>query len=330
MRGLMNYLRHLSVWMLLWGGSAGAEEASDWLARINEAAINLNYQGVFVYAYASNLEAMRVVHQVDAGAIRERIYSLNGSPREIIRDAGQVWCYVPEQKIGVHEFREVSTQSFPNILPQRLDALDQSYALTLGRVHRVAERMAQQIRIEPLDEFRYGYELWADHETGLLLKAMLVTKDKEPVEQYMFTQVTIGAAIPSSALEPITPKEDLKWFGPGNRAKEASYRTLVDPGWRVEKIPPGFKIARQIKRLSPIQKQMVEHYVYTDGLAAVSVFVEMTGDTTERKINGVSRIGAVHAFGHSHDGYHITVIGEVPSATVDLMGMSVTRVSQQP
>lgn len=230
--------------------------------------------------------------------------------------------------MGVHEFRDVSAQSFPNILPQKLDQLSLNYELSLGREGRIADRSAQQILILPLDEFRYGYALWADTESGLLLKATLIDRDHSAVEQYMFTQVRIGVSIPHSALEPLTPKENLKWFGAESKTKKTEHTAVAQPRWKVDEVPSGFTVSRQIKRLSPIRKQMMEHYVYSDGLAAVSVFIEMTGDNTLPQINGISKMGAVHAFGHAQDGYHITVVGEVPSATVDMIGMSVSRVAR--
>lgn len=322
----MRLFRYFVVLVLLGIASSRADTVDDWLMRINSAAINLSYQGVFVYVYESRLESMRVVHRVNDGIIRERIYSLNDAPREIIRNNEQVWCYVPEKKIGVHEFREVSKQSFPNLLPQQLDSLSNNYELALGRVSRIAERLAQQILILPLDEYRYGYTLWADRETGLLLKSTLVDAERKPVEQYMFTEVKIDTSIPDIDLMPLTPKEDLQWFGVKDKNKEANYVIVDNPGWKIGSVPDGFRMSRQIKRLSPIREKMVEHYVYTDGLAAVSVFIEMVGDNTQPQINGLNRMGAVHAFGHTQDGYQITVVGEVPPATVDMIGMSVTRI----
>ena len=324
----MGFVSRSIVLVLVWTSGVQADSVEKWLMRINDAAHNLNYEGIFVYSYGSTLEAMRVIHQIDAGGVKERIYSLNGSPREIIRDEAQVWCYAPEQKMGVHEFRDVSAQNFPNILPQKLGKLPRNYELSLGRASRVADRAAQQILIVPLDEFRYGYALWADIETGLLLKATLVDRDHNTVEQYMFTQVMIGVSIPQSALEPLTPKEDLKWFSVGSEMKKTEHVVVEQPRWKVDSLPSGFTVSRQIMRQSPIRKNMMEHYVYSDGLAAVSVFIEMIGDNTLPQINGISRMGAVHAFGHAQDGYHITVVGEVPSATVDMMGMSVSRVVQ--
>jgi sigma-E factor negative regulatory protein RseB len=320
-------VRYLIV-LVFWSGTVYGNSVDNWLMRINDAA-RLNYQGVFIYAYGSILESMRVVHRAEGGITKERIFSLNGAPREIIRDAEQVWCYVPEQQIGVHEYRKVSKQGFPNILPQGLARLSSNYALSLGRTGRIADRSAQQILISPLDEYRYGYVLWADQETGLLLKAALVTRDNEPIEQYMFTEVNIGGPIDVADLSPRTAREKLKWFAVEDDVQEPQNVSLEKPGWEINNIPDGFMISQQFKRLSPLRNSMMEHYVYSDGLAAVSVFIEMTDDGNAwTPVNGANRIGAVHAFGRTQDGYHITVVGEVPAQTVDMIGMSVTKILQ--
>jgi len=320
-------MRYL-IALALWSGTVYGDSVDKWLMRINDAA-SLNYQGVFIYAYGSMLETMRVVHQVDGGVTKERIFSLNGAPREIIRDAEQVWCYVPEQQIGVQEYRKVPKQSFPDMLPLGLDRLGDNYALSLGREGRIADRPAQQILISPLDEYRYGYVLWADQETGLLLKAALVSSDNKPIEQYMFTMVNIGDPIDVADLSPHTARENLKWFSAEGDVQGPRYAALEKPGWEIRNIPEGFMISQQLKRMSPIRNSMMEHYVYTDGLAAVSVFIEMTdNDNAWTEMDGANRIGAVHAFGRTQDGYHITVVGEVPSQTVDMIGMSVIKILQ--
>ena len=99
----LNCGRWLVVLAFAWSGIAHAGLAEKWLEKINAAAANLSYQGVFVYGYESNLEAMRVAHRVDGGSVKQRIYSLNGAPREIIRDGSEVWCFAPEQNFGVHD-----------------------------------------------------------------------------------------------------------------------------------------------------------------------------------------------------------------------------------
>ena len=78
--------------------------------------------------------------------------------------------------------------------------------------------------------------------------------------------------------------------------------------------------------MSPMHNQPVEHHVYSDGLASVSVFIEKRpAGGKARAMQGLSRMGAVHAFGKMVDEFQITVMGEVPGETVNLIAASVTR-----
>jgi len=291
--------------------------------KMRDAAQSLSYDGVFVYVYGTKIEAMRVVHQVKEGVSRERIYAMNGAPREVIRDDKQVWCYVPEKKIGVREYRQALKQGFPSILPNQLEQLKSSYNFTFLERERIADRQTRIISVEPSDDLRYGYTLWADEETGLILKAALLDTDNKPIEQYMFTQVSIGTDVTDQALLPMTPKKSLAWFN-NDDAKDVIDEVQKNSAsdWQLNDIPKGFMLSQTIKRKSPVSHRMVEHFVYSDGLAAVSVFIEKMGSRS-RAISGINRMGAVHAFGKVVDGYQVTVVGEVPAKTVGMIGESV-------
>jgi len=269
------------------------------------------------------MEAMRVVHKSENGMVREHIISLNGAAREIIRDAEKVWCYVPEKKIGVHEYRQVSKNSFPHILSERLTKLSSNYQFKLGNTERIAGRPAQNIMVLPKDDLRYGYDLSADSDTGLLLRSALLDADGKPIEQYMFTHVTVGGEISEKGLQPLTPKHELVWYGAS--AENAGPEQDDQPGgaWRIGTVPNGFMLTRNIRRLSPMRRRMVEHHVYSDGLAAVSIFIEKMSSSKYKPISGLNKMGATHAFGKMVDGYQITVVGEVPAKTVGLIGQSV-------
>lgn len=330
-------MKPVLLWMFLGVACAGMATASqevaptvngkksgEWLMRINDAARHLNYTGIFVYVQGDRVESMQVTHLAKGDVMRQRIYSLNGAPREVIRDAKQVWCYAPDKKLGVHEYRQVSEQGFPNLLPRGLDRLAKYYKVRMGKSGRIADRGAQEILVVPRDEYRYGYDLWADRKTGLLLKAVLLDGRNRPIEQYLFTDVEIGTYIPPEDLEAVTPKKDLVWYGDA-QSGDAGSETGEMPAlnWVIEHVPAGFMLTRKIKRLSPMRNKMLEHYVYSDGLAAVSVFVEKIQDESSARLNGVNRMGAAHAFGREINGHQITVVGEVPSKTVDLIGRSV-------
>jgi len=301
-----------------------ADSAYTWLAKMNEAAKNLNYEGVFVYLHENQIEAMRVVHSVTDGSMRERLYSLNGEAREIIRDDRQVWCYLPNRKIGVHEYRKVIDQPFPSILPNQIDVLGRSYDIRLGKTDRIVDRGTQLIIVRPKDAYRYGYHLWADQATGLLLKADLVDRNGRAVEQYVFTQVRIGAPINETALAPRTPKDDLVWHGE-KIGSSPVVEAEEEDNWIATKVPQGYTLTTNIKRYMPLRNTPVRHLVYSDGIAAVSIFIEKLGNGDARPLSGLSRMGAVHVFGTIVDGHQVTVVGEVPAITVDMVGRSVAR-----
>jgi sigma-E factor negative regulatory protein RseB len=302
-------------------GAAAANSPEKWLVGMQNAATQLNYEGVFVYLHGNQLDAMQVAHAVVDGTPRERLYSLNGEAREIIRDAEQVWCYLPDRKMGVREYRKVGDVDFPSILPDSLGQLDAGYRLESGRRDRIAERTAQQVIIKPRDEFRYGYRLWADVDTGLLLKADLLGSDGEPIEQYMFTQISIGKPISAERFRSRTPKESLKWHSDGDRPLTAP---AGDATWTVATLPPGYMQTSSMTRFLPMKKIPVEHLVYSDGMSTVSVFIEKQADDADA-MEGLSRMGAVHAYGRVIDGYQVTVVGEVPAATVERMGKSLEK-----
>jgi len=304
---------------------ATAGEALEWLLRIHRAAQELTYDGTFVYQHGGKLDTMRVFHRVDKGVVTARLVSLTGPAREVIRTNDEVLCYLPDQKSVYVEHRRLDGKGFLAIVPERLADLEQNYTVELGKSARVAGRLAQQLTIRARDDYRYGYRLWADRETGLLVRAELVDERGRPLEQFMFTQITIGAEIPDAALEPQTPVEGLTWYRDGEGAQEAPTKS-----WRAEQLPQGFRLSSSVIRRLPLGNRVVEQLVYSDSLAAVSVFVERLGDRgTAGMLQGPVRMGALHAFGKVLDGHYVTVVGEVPPKTIAMIGDSLVPVPTQ-
>ncbi len=297
-----------------------ADAAQGLLTKMTRATRTLDYEGTFVYQHDYQIESMRIVHKVVDGMPRERLVSLNGVPREIIRDAREVRFYYPNDNAVVVEQRRTNGLDFPNILPDQLQGLDENYVIRLGKQGRLAGRVAQQILIRPRDSYRYGYDLWADNDTGLLLKAELMDDKQKMLEQFVFTQISIGGNVAASALEPEMARQGMLWHRDNSeRAKQAN------ASWTVTRLPKGFKLSTQMKREIPLRKKSVEHLVFSDGLAAVSVFIEKQDADDKTSGPGTSHLGAVNAYAIKVDGHHITAMGEVPAATVSLIGGSVAR-----
>lgn len=305
--------------LVVCSSALAADAAHEWLIKINHAARNLEYDGIFVYQHGTQLEAMRIYHKMENKSAKERLVSLNGAPREIIRDKHEVRCYWPDKNLVTVEYRRADNKGFPAILPERLPDLDKYYVLQMGNTERITGRQAQLVIIKPIDRYRYGYQLWADKGTGLLLKADLIDSEGNILEQFMFTQINIGIKIPSAALAPGVASAGMTWHRESDDASNISTK----PGWTAIHLPEGFQLSMHMISNIPMRTQPVEHLVYTDGLAAVSVFIEQQEKGVKPFMLGPSRMGAVHAMGTRVGDYQITAVGEVPAETVALIGGSV-------
>ena len=304
------------LWLLCVPAYAG--EAETWLMRMSNSARDLNYEGTFIYRHDRRVESMRILHQSANGHVRERLTSLNGAAREIIRDNREVRCYLPDQQVVVVEQMQTEGRSFPALVPESLRGLNEYYRLSVGQDARVADRGAREIIVEPRDAYRYGYRFWADDKTGLLLKANLVDVKNVLIEEFMFTDVVIGRPIPDARFNPGTIGKGFVWHRPSTGAAALDQSRK----WQAVKVPPGFILSRHQARLMPSRPGPVEHLVYTDGLAVVSVFVELAGAAgtavPER------HIGAVNTVNRMLDGHSVTAVGEVPMATIEMIAASVT------
>lgn len=289
------------------------------LARMQHASQNLDYDGVFVYQRGDQLDSLRIVHKAGAGGVRERLVSLNGAPREIIRNDREVHCFLPDENAVLIEHRRADNRSFPALLPESVALLKRNYRIRIGKEGRVAGRTVRAVLIKPRDDLRYGYQLWADSVTGLLLKAVLVDEHGAMLEQYMFTQINIGRPIAEGDLRPQTPAGKFIRQPPDPAGAENMPR-----GWDVAELPAGFSLTARLSRPRRASRLPMEHLVYSDGLAVVSVFIEPSPDQDgQESMEGVTRMGAVHVYNRTTDGHRVTVMGEVPAATVSMVGNSV-------
>jgi sigma-E factor negative regulatory protein RseB len=248
----------------------------------------------------------------------EKLEVLDGPAREVIRTDDEVQCFYPDIKTVRVDKRR--SKPFPALLPEQLASLTGYYSVRLGEKERVAGRDAQLLMLEPKDGLRYGHKFWADSETGLLLKARMINERKETVEQFAFTQVSIGGDIDREALK---PKYDVQ--GPGWKRDSSGLADAAagDSGWVVGSFPAGFRKIMETKRKLPGRPTPVSHIVYSDGLAAISIFIEPLS-ANARAVHGVSSQGAINIYSRPVADHMVTVLGEAPSATVVQMGSSVS------
>ncbi len=291
---------------------AGERQISlDWLKVLAFAAHQTDYSGVFVYQYDNHVETSRITHVVEADGEYEKLESLDGPKREIIRHHGQVWCYIN------HKMMQVDSQQprsrFPALLPEQISTLSANYQAMEVGVERVAGYSAQVFLFKPNDNLRYVHKMWAHADSGLLLKTAVLGAKNQAVEQYTFTQLQIGGNI------------DRSWIGanklpqhnaePPMAAKPVKSDAPMDSGWVVGAMPTGFKKTLEIQRAMRGKHAPVTQMVFSDGLSAISIFIE-PDDGDEDDMEGLSSRGAVNLHHKVLDKHLITVVGEVPPRTV--------------
>jgi sigma-E factor negative regulatory protein RseB len=297
---------------------AGAQDARSWLDKMNRAVEDLNYEGTFVHVLNGNAETMYIVHRNHNGRVGERLISMDGVGREIIREEDSVQCILPDRKIVLLEERR-DTSPLASSLPSYSEDLEPHYEFTMYSTARVAKRTAQVIGIKPKDEYRYGYMLWLDQDTAMPLKSQLLDENDNIVEQILFTQIEISDFIPASALKSMIDTEGFTWY----RSPQVDADVAAVVPWRASVLPGGFQLSAATQ--SPIagSDYPVEHLVYSDGLATVSVFIE-DPKTKADVAEGFSQVGSTNAYSLTLSGRKVTAIGEVPKQTVQRIATSLS------
>lgn len=297
---------------------ADAQDGAAWLQKIYRASQTLSYSGTFVYRQGDRSESSRITRLADAHGDNEKLEALDGVRREIVRTGDEVKCYLPDNKL-VKVDRRSKHPTFPALLPAQSASLTDHYAVIKGETARIAGFDCQSIVLKPKDEFRYGYKLWADLASGMLLKARIVNEKGEAVEEFTFTQLTIGGPIGKDMVKSAFASQSKHW-----RVENAAVEptNLAQNGWSINPGIPGFRKVIEVKRQLR-QSQRVGQVVYSDGLAAVSVFIEPLELRREAVQTGLSSMGAVNIYTRELANHVVTVVGEAPPKTVRRIAESV-------
>lgn len=290
------------------------------LIRAADSAKNQTFQGIVIYRDEDRLESLRVVHRYQNGHESERVTSLNGEPREIFREDNKVWCILPKDHMLLME-RPTLKGILSQLTPERVHALAPLYDFRSLGSERVAGRDCVGVGVVPRDNLRYGYEVWADKDTGLPLRISLVDKDDKIIEQMMFTEVDFPASIPDDAFE--TDLNTAKFKLIPRELPDTPPPLLPvpggDPDWSFDKLPEGFRVVMHDERKLPDGSGIVSHTLLTDGLSAISVFKD-NGAEARKHFRGLSHMGSVQAYSRMVGNYHVTVVGEAPVVTIRMIG----------
>ena len=299
-------MRRWALFALLWAGLAQAQPAEPlgWLRRIHDATEKLSYSGTFVYQQGGRSESSRITRYAPGDV--ERLEVLDGAAREVVRTRDTVRCYIPGSRV-VKIDRRRTDRSFPAMLPEKITALAQHYDIRMGETRRIAGYDCQGIVLMPRDELRYGHRLYADAKSGMLLRAVTFDAAGETVERFSFTQLTIGRVTPAM----VKPSHATDAWS----LEDADAAPARLAGWSLSRELPGFHrvivLRRQMGKSKPVAQ-----IVYSDGLAAVSIFIEPLQAAPGAAQTGLAGMGAIHMFTREVANHRVTVVGETPAASV--------------
>jgi sigma-E factor negative regulatory protein RseB len=301
------------VGSLACAGAAGAEpmDATAWLRKVAEASHQINYAGTFVYQHGRQVETSRIAHWVDANGEHETLETLDGPSREIVRTNDSVTSYLPDSKTVVITKRH--GRQFPALLPEHLTGIADNYAVSKGDTDRVAGVDCQMIVLEPRDNLRYGHRFCVEVSSGLLLRARAYDERNEMIESFAFTQLALGHAVTKDMLKSKYAAKSQDWRI--DRSALERGETSQDSGWVLKNQPAGFRKVMEMRRTIAGRAATVSHIVYSDGLAAISVFIEPMPKTPP-PAGAVAYQGAVNIFVKAQAEQMLTVVGETPARTV--------------
>lgn len=303
----------LLPWQVL--AAPPAEPATDpraWLSRIHQAASRTNFQGTFVVSGSGSVSSARIAHFCDGGNQFEHIESLDGQARHVFRHNESVHTLWPQALVAQIEQREVQG-TFPALLQVTDSRFADFYEIKRQASERVAGFEADVLTLQPRDDYRFGYRLWAEKNSGLLLRADVLGARSEVLETSVFSEVSIGIKPqPELVLRPMKKLEGYQVTRPVMNPTQ-----LEAEGWTLRQSVPGFQAVRCVKRTlvtSAAPSDMVQA-VFSDGLTYVSVFIEPFN--AARHLQPMQAVlGATHTLTRRQGDAWVTVVGDVPVATL--------------
>jgi sigma-E factor negative regulatory protein RseB len=316
-------IRHaLTSAALLVALPAAADEGQEWLDRMAGALADTSYAGEFVCESAGHAERLRIVHRVRDGAVSERLVSLTGNGRELIRDGDEVVVYLPDQKLAIIE-RRPADSDLMGALPQFGGEFQPWYEVSyIGREAALLGPAAVVV-VRPRDGYRFGYRLWIDEATHMPVRSELSDAASRVIERVRFTRLELDDAIADAAFEPQLDRAKLRWV------RQAPQAAGVAPAWHATQMPPGFRLSVSGLQSMAGTSSPVGHLVFSDGLASVSVFIETPAPGTV-PVTGSGRSGVASAFSTIVQGHQVTVVGEVPPDTLKYIATGLTPAAPEP
>ena len=305
------------------GASAG-RSINDWLMRMHEGSRRNAYIGTFVVSSGASMSSARIWHVCDGDQQIERVESLSGPPRQTFRHNHQVTTVTPDTKVVRQDKREAQG-GFPPLLMSSDTAIPEFYSVkmvALSRPERVAGHDTEVVVLAPRDAQRFGYRVWTEKKSGLVVKLQTLDVDGAVLEQAAFSELQLDAPVRLDKLAQQMAQTE------GYRVEKPNLvkTTPAAEGWWLKSPVPGFKSVSCYRRVvgEPQGAQSAMQWVFSDGLASVSLFVEPF-DEQRHKQETAMALGATQTLTRRVGPWWLTAVGEVPAPTLQAFAQALER-----
>jgi sigma-E factor negative regulatory protein RseB len=303
-------------------GSPRDRTVSEWLVRMHEASRLRSYSGTFVVSsIGGGMSSARIWHACEGDVQVERVEALSGAPRSVFRRNEQVVTFYPEAHVVRTERRD-SLGVFTNLLKSAGSSIPDFYTARRVGMDRVAGFEADVVQLAPRDSLRFGYRIWSERRSGLVIKLQTIDGDGTILEQSAFSELALDAPVRADRLTQMMMSTN------GWRVESADLpRTTAEKeGWQLSAPPAGFKPISCYKR--PVGGQAAPEgtmqWIFSDGLAAVSLFIEPY-DPHRHVQEGLFASGATQTLTRRVQDWWVTAVGEVPASTLRAFATGLER-----
>lgn len=288
----------------------------EWLVRMHEASRVRSYVGTFVVSSGGGaLSSARIWHACDGQQQVERVETLTGAPRSTFRRNEEVLVFQPESRVVRSERRE-ALGLFPDLLKAADSSIPEYYAARRVGTERVAGFEADVVQLAPKDNLRFGYRIWSEKKSGLVVKLQTLDADGGVLEQAAFSELQLDAPVRMDKLA------QMMTVPAGWRLEkvDAEKTTAANEGWSLKTPVAGFRPMSCYKRPA----EGVLQWIFSDGLASVSLFLEQY-DPKRHAQEGAFASGATHTLVRRLQDWWLTAVGEVPTTTLKAFADNLER-----
>ncbi|MBZ6067005.1 MucB/RseB C-terminal domain-containing protein [Aeromonas schubertii] len=302
--------------------SADPASAEALLQQMQSASHHRHFELSMVKVRQGRIESLRYSHTIIKGQQVAHLTHLDGQNIEFLQRADDYTFF----EAG-HSPYTLKGARFPGIWSalQRvpLDQLTRSYDVVMAGRSRVAGQVSQVVRLVPRDGEKYGFVLWLDEESHLLLRVDMIDREGNLVEQVLGVDLDLLTAAPAWLAKLAAESQP-----PALALEEAYQAPQQELAWRITWLPDGFILKSRDRHRLVATNQPVDYMMASDGLVDLSVYVSRA-DPQQSVRQQLIRQGATTLVSFVNDvGVEITVVGEVPAETAKRIAESIKPLSR--